>query len=120
MASLHADERNHLGRQKTGGHGRSGNAIKHPLDGRSTMSSELELSLSILFADDYLEANVQDTTAVVQVRPNHGQVRLEAAETDERTVEAVIEGRPEAMAALADELYRTASTVASRTGGDDR
>jgi len=92
------------------------------------MSSELELSLSILFADDYLEANVQDTTAVVQVRPNHGQVRLEAAETDERTVEAVIEGRPEAMAALADELYRTASTVAaaravmiddrpSRTGG---
>lgn len=82
------------------------------------MSAALELSLSTLFADNGLEINVADTTAVVQAQPNHGQVRLEAAETDDWTVEAVIEGSPEAMSQLADELYRTASTVASNRGDD--
>ena len=52
-----------------------------------------------------------DGEATIRVRPDHGDVRIEAAEVD-RTAEAVLSGSPVAMAALADELYAAAATAA--------
>ena len=74
--------------------------------------------VSTIFEDGSVEVNLADRPVDVQVRPNHGQVRLEATETGERTFDAVIEGDPEAMATLADALYRAAATAAHDNGSD--
>ena len=68
--------------------------------------------LSILFDNGSVRVNSPDKTATVQARPDHGQVRLEATETGDRTVDAVIEGSPEAMAGIADQIYAAAATAA--------
>jgi hypothetical protein len=68
--------------------------------------------LSLLFDDGSVRVNSPDKNATVQARPDHGQVRLEATETGDRTVDAVIEGSPEAMAGIADQIYQAAATAA--------
>ena len=57
--------------------------------------------------------------ATIRVRPDHGDVRIEAAEDGDRTAEAVLAGSPVAMATLADELYAAAATAAHDTDESD-
>lgn len=59
-----------------------------------------------------------DGEATIRVRPDHGDVRIEAAEAD-RTAEAVLSSSPVAMASLADELYAAAATAAQDTDAID-
>lgn len=68
--------------------------------------------LSLLFDDGSVRVNSPDKNATVQARPDHGQVRLEATETGDRIADAVIEGSPEAMAGIADQIYEAAATAA--------
>lgn len=60
-----------------------------------------------------------DGEATIRVRPDHGDVRIEAAEDGDRTAEAVLAGSPVAMATLADELYAAAATAANDTDAVD-
>ena len=77
---------------------------------RSRTDALGSLGLSVFVDTGHTTVDI-DRKATVQVRPDHGDVRVEAAETD-HTVEAVLAGSPVAMAALADELYAAAATAA--------
>ena len=86
--------------------------------GPTTVDVDTPITLSAVFEDGSVEVNSADKQAAVQVRPDHGEVRLEATETGERTFDAVLTGEPEAMATLADALYRAAATAAHDDVGD--
>jgi hypothetical protein len=75
------------------------------------------LSVSLL-VDTATTTVDTDGEATIQVRPDHGDVRIEAAEDGDRTAEAVLSGSPVAMAALTDELYAAAAAVTDPSGGD--
>ena len=77
---------------------------------RSPTDALGSLGLSIFVDAGHTTVDI-DGEVTVRVRPDHGDVRVEAAETD-RTVEAALAGSPIAMAALADELYAAAATAA--------
>lgn len=75
-------------------------------DGRA-----VALGLSILVETPTTTVDT-DGEAAIRVRPDHGNVRIEAAEDGDRTAETVLSGSPVAMATLADELYAAAATAA--------
>ena len=72
-----------------------------------------------MFVDTPTTTVDTDGEATIRVRPDHGDVRIEAAEDGDRTAEAVLSGSPVAMASLADELYAAAATAAHDTDAID-
>lgn len=85
-------------------------------DGGQTVDDSLTATLAVLVDDETVTLST-DSTAELRLRDDHGQIRLEATDQTDRTVEAVLEGSPDTMTALADRIYEVAATAASRADG---
>lgn len=87
------------------------------IESTPTDDGSATLGLSLL-VDTPTTTVSTDGEATIRVRHDHGDVRIEAAETTARTAEAVLAGLPVAMAALADELSAAAAQATDGEVGD--
>lgn len=80
--------------------------------------TELQLALSMLFDDGTVEVTASDVEADINIKSNHGELRLVATEnSDERTFDVVVEGSPEDMAQLGAQI-QAAAELAEQSGGE--
>lgn len=70
--------------------------------------------LAVLIDTGDVEASIEGSAAI-SIRSDHGDIRLEAATDEERTLEAVLAGEPESMQAIAADIQAVVTTIE----GDD-